>query len=223
MASCISPLSIKRGEVRTVVPCGKCNFCLQRKRSEWAFRLRQELKVCTSAYFLTLTYRDECLPLSPCGIPELRKDHMQLFMKRLRKENARHCGSRLRYYSVGEYGTRTDRPHYHSIMFNLCQEAVIKLDSIWSLGGTYVGPVGPGAIPYVTKYHLNKHTGWDAVVERRSRPFVLSAIGPVVSARVIWLAVLSGIKSIVICTLLATVLSLRCPGTIRTKYFLLKV
>lgn len=178
MPRCISPLSLKRGNERLVVPCGKCNFCLQAKRAEWTFRLRQELDVCSSAFFLTLTYDDYQLPMSPAGVPELRKDHVQKFMKRLRKLNV----AKLRYYTVGEYGSRTERPHYHSIMFNLEVKALNALPQVWGHGHVHVGDVSPASIHYTTKFHLNKHRDWEEKGVRREKPFLLFRIGPVVSA-----------------------------------------
>lgn len=149
---CISPLLIRTDGRRDVVPCGKCNYCLQTKRADWTFRLKQELKISSSAFFLTLTYADDCIPFSSADLPELRKRDCQLFMKRLRKENSR----QLRYYTVGEYGTVTFRPHYHSILFNLDLQLVSQLPKIWSLGHVHVGDVKTASIHYVTKYVINR-------------------------------------------------------------------
>lgn len=145
---CVSPMSIKRpgsesAVERITVPCGKCGECLSRKRSEWSFRIGKEIKRSESAYFITLTYDNECIPvisktgevkpasevLKQCNIsPEkeeeflsgcaftLSKRDVQLFLKRLRQFAPKVA---LRYYLVGEYGTETKRPHYHGIFFNL--------------------------------------------------------------------------------------------------------
>lgn len=144
---CISPLLLVRDGKRDVVPCGKCNFCLQTKRADWSFRLNQEWKVASSAHFLTLTYEDSQIPVN--GL--CKEDH-QLFMKRLRKESV----VPLRYYAVGEYGTETQRPHYHSIMFNLPGALLKRLDAIWQKGFVHVGDVTEASIHYVTKYVINK-------------------------------------------------------------------
>lgn len=138
------------------MPCGKCNFCLQSKRADWSFRLQQEQKVASSAYFLTLTYEDECLPINDCGFPELDKKGYQNFTKRLRKAQASVSDEKLRYYAVGEYGTETERPHYHAIMFNLDQNLTGKLSEIWQNGFVDVGDVTPASIHYVTKYVVNR-------------------------------------------------------------------
>lgn len=188
--ACISPLSLKQKDKRVVVPCGKCNFCLQAKRSEWTFRLKQELKVCSSAFFLTFTYSDDNLPLRG-DVATLVKSDVQKFMKRLRKV----CpGVTLRYYFVGEYGTNTERPHYHSIMFNLPPGREHDLEKIWNLGGVFVAPCNGATIHYTTKYHLNRHVDWDKVNPGREKPFLLSQIAAVDSVRVISLAALSGTK-----------------------------
>lgn len=162
---CISPLWIRKSGY--TVPCGKCNFCLASKRVDWSFRIAQELKVSSSALFLTFTYADECpeIPRSPSGLLELDKTHMQLFMKKLRLEQE----SKLRYYSVGEYGTLTQRPHYHSIMFNLEPQVIARLDQIWSYGFVHVGEVTPASIHYVTKYVIDRQ----ALYGDRSPPFQL--------------------------------------------------
>ena len=66
--------------------------------------------------FWTLTYSDECLNLTASGRPTLRRKHVQNFLKLLRKHLAT-LGLKVKHYSVGEYGTLTERPHYHLILF----------------------------------------------------------------------------------------------------------
>lgn len=140
---------------RQFVPCNKCNYCLEARRNDWSFRLRQELKVSYSSHFLTLTYEDSKLPYSASGLPEVRKQDVQLFTKRLRKVQEAHSEFRLRYYTVGEYGTKSARPHYHSIMYNMHAKTVSQLPGIWTDGHVYVGTVTDASIHYVAKYHVN--------------------------------------------------------------------
>lgn len=154
---CISPLLIKTPTRRDFVPCGKCNFCLQTKRIDWSFRLTQEHKRSMTAIFLTLTYEEINLPLhAESKLPELSKRDLTLFTKRLRKENSKIVEWPLRYYSVGEYGTETVRPHYHSLMFNLHHSVAGKLHEIWPHGMIDIGEVTPASIHYVTKYVINR-------------------------------------------------------------------
>jgi len=47
----------------------------------------------------------------------LIKRDVQLFIKRLRKEQDSRGSSKIKYYLVGEYGDLTKRPHYHAAIF----------------------------------------------------------------------------------------------------------
>ena len=99
------------------VPCGKCVCCTEKKAKEWITRAMCESQTSTSIpIFFTLTYNDFCLPHN--GV---RKGAIQRFMKRLRINIERYCGfkTNLRYFICAEYGTKTKRPHYHGILWNL--------------------------------------------------------------------------------------------------------
>jgi len=167
---CISPLTIRQNGVLNTVPCGRCNFCLQTRRSDWTFRLSQEQKRSLNAHFVTLTYSDENIP-DHGGV---EKSHVQNLMKRLRKLNP----IQLRYYLVSEYGTETHRPHYHIILFNLVPQLVPQLTQIWGLGHVYLGTVETGSIHYVTKYHVNRYGDHQG----RPPPFCLMSRRPGIGA-----------------------------------------
>lgn len=169
---CRHPLTVSVDGRREFVPCGKCNFCLEARRADWSFRLRQELKVSSSAYFLTLTY--EKAPITKEGLQTLSKRDLQLFIKRLRKASK----NKLRYYAVGEYGTKTERPHYHALLFNVESKVLELLFDIWSHGLTYSGTVTDASIHYVTKYHVNKFGDYPG----RAPPFVLMSRRPGIGA-----------------------------------------
>lgn len=147
---------MKQNGVINTFPCGRCLSCLQKKRADWSFRLLQELSCADTAYFLTLTYNNETVPRNANGIPELRKRDLQLFKKRIRKLNKNYSDASIRYYSVGEYGTRTNRPHYHSIIFNVHPVVMAKCASIWKHGNIQVGKVSAASIHYTTKYVINR-------------------------------------------------------------------
>ena len=98
---------------------------------------------------------------------------MQLFMKRLRKSIKEDYGSteKLKYYTCGEYGPKTERPHYHSIMFNLPEPLRTlqydwdqkrwrckPMEDLWELGHVHLGEVTGASIHYVTGY-LQKSNG----------------------------------------------------------------
>lgn len=168
---CISPLSIANKNGRYIVPCGRCNFCLQTRRNEWVFRLEVELKHSLNAKFVTLTYSDDNLPP---GASLVKRD-VQLFFKRLRKEQARYTNTKIRYYIAGEYGEQFGRPHYHLILFNF----VLPFDFVqkaWNLGFAHTGEsVGIDTIRYATKYIINYY---DEMTDGRAPPFSLMSRKP---------------------------------------------
>jgi len=166
---CISPLTLRRNGVLETVPCGKCNFCLQTLRGDWSFRVNQEWKQCQTASFLTLTYDDENLVLSDAG-PTLVKSDYQDFMKRLRKKQTEYSPVGLRYFACGEYGTITERPHYHAIMFNMHVAVLSGLQTIWGKGHVGIGTVTPESIHYTTGYIINRKSG---IEDGKSPPFHL--------------------------------------------------
>nr|WAE43400.1 MAG: replication initiator protein [Microviridae sp.] len=175
---CLSPLSFPRpnglgNSDRITVPCGKCMACLSRKRAQWSFRLNQEFKVSSSAYFITLTYDDDHFT------GEINKREIQLFLKRLRQFNskvvptdyvfnkkvakARRKPSSVRYFLVGEYGSITGRPHYHIILFNFkpVDDMFNVIKNIWGAGLVHIGDVNIKSIMYAAKYILQEETNID--------------------------------------------------------------
>lgn len=164
MAKCIAPIQIvnpkfgikKNSTWYMEVPCGKCPNCLADRRADWSLRLKIELDNSLGAHFITLTYSDENMNYNENGVPSVSKKEMQLYIKRLRKRSI----NKLRYYAVGEYGTKTKRPHYHILLFNLRKDQEHIITDSWNNKGfTKVGNVTPASIHYVTKYHVNRtHT-----------------------------------------------------------------
>lgn len=152
------------------VPCGKCLPCLTNKRNDWAFRLDQEYKRSQGAAFVTLTYHPKFCP--DFG---LSKRHLQLYIKRLRKA----YGKKLRYFAVGEYGTKHNRPHYHLIIFNYGEKDA-RLDKLFeqswstrtgeSFGIVDIRPVNYARIMYCTKYVIQSR---DVRCKSRTDPFML--------------------------------------------------
>ena len=157
---CISPINIRNPaeeKQRITVPCGRCLFCLSSKRNEWSFRLWQEVKIAESAVFLTMTYADEHL-LWNHERPLLYKPDLQKFIKRMRNFQTRKTKSnkQIRYYAVGEYGTKTKRPHYHMMAFNLHEKLLNEVTQIWDKGHIDIGECNPATIRYLTKYVINR-------------------------------------------------------------------
>ena len=146
MAQCISPF--KHRDTGYTFPCGKCWDCRRRRIASWTFRLVKEAEESSSALFITLTYNDENLIYSFNGYPTIDKADFQKFMKRLRKLNT----TKLKYYAAGEYGDKSDRPHYHMILFNADIETIEKA---WSKGHVHYGDVQEASATYALKY-INK-------------------------------------------------------------------
>lgn len=188
---CYTPITIFKKEKRRnqeyhsdVFPCGKCPACLRRRQAAWVFRLEQEQQRATSSAFLTLTYDEQNLPWSVGGYPTLNTRDHQSFMKRLRTTIQRKFKShvaKIKYYSVGEYGGDTHRPHMHSIMFNLPNDYLRHpelLEREWQKGAVDVGTVTVGSIAYVTGY-MSKTlytTGQDEADDRK-KEFSLQSNG----------------------------------------------
>ncbi|AXH75424.1 MAG: replication initiator protein [Microviridae sp.] len=165
---CKHPIS-PRGQP---VPCGKCNFCLSNGRGDWTFRLKQELKSNVSAIFLTLTYDNEHLVYGNSELPTLNKYDLRGFIKKIRNyertipEHSRHR-STVRYYACGEYGSETERPHYHAIMFGLQMQTIGQLPLLWDKGNIHIGRVTGASIHYTTKYVITRQKKY----EGRQKPF----------------------------------------------------
>jgi len=130
------------------LPCGKCPVCKRRRVNQWAFRLQQEEKVSSNAYFITLTYDTSQVPITPNGYMSLSKRDVQLFIKRLRKLNGK---TKVVYYLAGEYGEKFTRPHYHAILFNI--NDINHVGEAWNLGQVHIGHSVSGAsFSYTAKY-----------------------------------------------------------------------
>lgn len=146
--TCITPFYVNTLLEKNIpVPCGKCPPCKARRASGWSFRLMQEEKNASSAHFITLTYDTDFVPITQNGFMSLRKRDIQLFFKRLRKQHS--SDVQIKYYCVGEYGTRTKRPHYHIILFSADIE---KIQPSWQLGAVHYGAVTGASIGYTLKY-----------------------------------------------------------------------
>lgn len=155
---CPFPLAIKHDGEYLGVPCGKCATCLTNRIRGWSFRLEQELKYNPEydMHFVTLTYSNENVPITPNGFLTLDKTHVQKFLKRLRKNFPPLEGAPYKYYAVGEYGKTFGRPHYHMILLGLDDKMSFgRFERTWGLGSVDVQIAGAGSIGYVCGY-VNK-------------------------------------------------------------------
>lgn len=189
------------GYIPLAIPCRKCLGCRSDYAKQWALRCALEDHESEGdSYFVTLTYSDPNLPLcvsDPVSaddfgqldsyLPTLQKRDLQLFFKRLRKS-----GRSFRYFACGEYGSRTSRPHYHCILFDLglldlklysnkhgfqyytCDE----LDNVWKLGNVIVTRYEYGTGAYVAKYVQKQFMCDWSDSDPRQRPFLLMSRNP---------------------------------------------
>lgn len=167
---------------RGLVPCGKCLACYKRRQDDWTFRLSYEFKNSFSAYFITLTYNEDNIPLQiESGVTHrvLRKRDLQLFFKRFRKAIFPH---KVRYFAIGEYGSKTLRPHYHAILFysDKLDDFYKPIERSWSLGFVSVSEVHFNHFHYVTKYCTTVSDLPSLLRRKEYRPFSLSSRKPAI-------------------------------------------
>ncbi|WNK13156.1 MAG: replication initiator protein [Microvirus sp.] len=128
-----------------------------------------------------MTYNDENLPISKKGIPTLDKSRLKSFLFDLRRKNERVISKywkdnnkgleqpkmkQFKYFSIGEYGDKKQRPHYHLLVFNLFSETLKYLSELWSEGNIVVDICKPGAIHYVSGYMLKNQAEYQKFRER---------------------------------------------------------
>ena len=139
--------------------CGKCAGCKERQKKDWGVRLFHESKMHEKSSFITFTYDEQYVP------DKISKKHASNFMKRLK----RYAGSHVRYYTTGEYGEKTRRPHYHSIIFGedfrqnehtfqIGQDTWgdMKLQEIWGMGAIQIADFNPARAFYTAGYVAKK-------------------------------------------------------------------
>lgn len=149
-----------------LVSCGQCIGCRLEYSRQWAVRCVHEAQLHDANCFLTLTYRNECLPRGGT----LVKKHVQDFFKRLR----RRCGCRVSYFHCGEYGEQLARPHYHSLLFgyDFPDKVFFKmtpdgsrlytsafLEDLWPFGFATIGALTFESAAYVARYAVKKMRG----------------------------------------------------------------
>jgi hypothetical protein len=137
--------------------------CRVARTSEWTTRILHEL-IGKPGCFVTLTYNNDHLPADG----GLVKADLQMFIKRLRKFLG---DTKIKYYACGEYGEKTNRPHYHLLIIgwmpelqrlyrpdkNHCVSRDIEL--LWRLGNNTTGNPDREAIQYVVGYIRKKLNG----------------------------------------------------------------
>lgn len=105
-------------------------------------------------------------------VPKLDKSHLRHFLMNLRNYQERGMPNhyhgkkvsqialkapKFKYFAVGEYGTRTNRPHWHILFFNVPYD-MVNFEKVvtfaWGKGFTYFGTVTMSSITYTVGYML---------------------------------------------------------------------
>lgn len=154
------------------VPCGRCIGCRLDYSRHWAIRSMHEAKMHQDNCFVTLTYDDDHLPDNR----SLSKSYIQSWMKRFRYK----YGNDIRFMICGEYGAKTQRPHYHILFYGFnfpdryvwsCRRGNIYyrspgLEELWrdagcskSNGFSVIGDVTFESSAYVARYITKKIFG----------------------------------------------------------------
>jgi len=144
------------------VNCGKCVYCIERRKTEWCFRMEYEARRAVTKHFVTLTYNYHNVPYDKYGNKVLVQSHLTAFMKRLRYYHEQGKDSieayihglsskdKIRFFACGEYGSLRKRPHFHLMIFNASRR---DIEAAWTMGEVHCVPAkGNAAAAYIMKY-----------------------------------------------------------------------
>lgn len=180
--------------------CTQCLPCRINRRRQWAFRMLLENFKHGDSSFITLTYANDT-QTSPCKVcrgpckkckckthgDSVSPLEARNFLKRLRKILE---PEKIRYFLVGEYGSQTQRPHYHAIVFGLNQFVAGGRDGFsgvvrdaWSCGHVFVGDANIDSMQYVAGYVTKKLTSaGDERLNGRHPEFARMSLRPGIGA-----------------------------------------
>ncbi len=162
--------------------CGRCMPCRVKDHKVWTHRIILEAELQPDNCFLTLTYSDEHLPkeFHNKKTGQIYADnsvnpyHHELFIKSLREVYSRRYNKTFRFFGVGEYGDKTQRPHYHYALFGFpactrvykrgqrfdqckCLSCNLVLEA-WKKGNIFNGQLNKDSAAYVAQYVTKKMT-----------------------------------------------------------------
>lgn len=170
------------------LPCGLCIGCRLEQAKESALRCHHESTLHYENCFITLTYSNQEIP----PYESLVHEHFQKFIRSLRKKTQ----EKIRYYMCGEYGEKTQRPHYHAILFgfDFPNKKLVNirngnrvyisdlLSEVWTRGTHEIGSVNFNSAGYVARYILKKHKGQRGLIayseQNRIPPYTRCSLKP---------------------------------------------
>lgn len=148
---CLIPVTISRRIANHYylnnVPCNHCLECVKDRQNEYIVRSIEEQRKRGTMCFFTLTYSPSNLPLQENGydidedtgeildtmsVGTLRRCDVSLWLKSFKQFWHRE-GEDLdfSYMITGEYGPKTNRPHYHGLIFGLSDDKINDLMWRW--------------------------------------------------------------------------------------------
>lgn len=178
----LEKLRLRYGDSLLMLPCGKCYSCLKSKAQQWSIRCYLESLDHIDNCFITLTYNDDNCP------QYLVKDDLREFIKKLRTV----AGVGVKFFSCGEYGSNTKRPHYHALIFGYLPDdlrsigSTLKgsqlfesetLNKLWNKGFVSVGMCDNASICYCARY-TTKKVGESMGVSKENKEFILMSRRP---------------------------------------------
>lgn len=143
------------GKVELDVPCGKCTGCRADKALSWAIRCSNEASLHDQNSFITITYDDAHIPSDG----KISKDALRSFLNQIRS-----LKPGIRFYACGEYGSKTQRPHYHACIFGTDFRGgheyqiddqlfgVTEIDALWGQGKVTIAEFTMATACYVAGY-----------------------------------------------------------------------
>lgn len=166
----VNPITRKK----TLTKCGKCIPCRVGYRIPWEYRLFQEYKKWNfTGCFCTLTYSNDKYDVNK----GLDYSHIQQYHKDLRQK-----GLKFKFFTVGEYGEKTARCHWHELLFGIpstCRHIIFDCWRKWCYEPQFiVSPITTGRIRYCLKY-LDKESvsvnEWEDDTKNYSFEFLLDS------------------------------------------------
>jgi len=186
--------------------CGHCKPCRYNRRRTWMHRIMLEGFLHADKAFVTLTYSDDSLVFDwRTRRAILVQKHMQDWLKRFRLQIE---PVRVRFYGVGEYGDRTERPHFHVILFGFptcirgrtkrefnstrpnwreCCPVCRLVGDSWGKGDVDLGTVTRDSASYCANYTVKKMTSEDdSRLKGRPPEFCRMSLRPGIGADAMW-------------------------------------
>lgn len=163
---CSKPIELRRNSKGNypTVPCGQCIHCRITKRDHLVSRILLEHQSNLFGQFWTLTFSDQNLPDTTESIRKMKHNFIWAMQKR---EYSAGSQMRIRYFGTCEFGSVTNRPHLHLLIWNHTQskypETVYKrglprplyhIDT-WPHGHCDIQPITTKSARYVAKYVTN--------------------------------------------------------------------